>query len=66
MGALSGLISLISNFIKLLVTGVESIISFGRMSVDYLQLFIGFFPVQFTALFLLVLISSLIYLIVGR
>lgn len=66
MSALSGLISLISNFINLLITGVESIISFGRMSFDYLTMFSGFLPVQFVALFMVVLISALIYLIVGR
>lgn len=66
MSALSGLISLISNFIKLLVTGVESVISFGRMAFDYMQLFVGFIPVQFTALFMVVLIAALIYLILGR
>lgn len=66
MGALSGLISLISNFIKLLVTGVESVISFGRMAFDYLTLFVSFIPVQFAALFMVVLIAALIYLILGR
>lgn len=66
MGALSGLISLISNFIKLLVTGVESVISFGRMAFGYLTLFVSFIPVQFAALFMVVLIAALIYLILGR
>lgn len=66
MSAFTGLISLISNFIKLLVTGVESVISFGHMAVSYIQLFMAFIPIQFTALFLIVVIVSLIYLIVGR
>lgn len=66
MSAFTGFISLISNFVKLLITGVESVISFGKMAVDYLQLFASFIPVQFTALFLIVVTVSLIYLIVGR
>lgn len=66
MSALTSFISLISNFVKLLVTGVESVISFGKMSVEYIQLFVGFIPLQFTALFLIVVTVSLIYLIVGR
>lgn len=66
MSALTSFISLISNFVKLLVTGVESVISFGKMAVEYMQLFVGFIPVQFTALFLIVVTVSLIYLIVGR
>lgn len=66
LSAFTGFISLISNFVKLLITGVESVISFGKMVVEYLQLFSSFIPVQFTALFLIVVIVSLIYLIVGR
>lgn len=66
MSALSGLISLISNFIKLLVTGVESVIQFGTMAVEYVQTFSSFIPVQFQALFFIVLVVALIYLIVGR
>lgn len=66
MGALSGLISLISNFIDLMVSGIQSIFNFGKVAINYLQLFLGFIPVQFTALFMIVVIAALIYLILGR
>lgn len=66
MSALTGLISLISNFIDLMVSGVQSIFNFGKIAINYLQLFLGFIPVQFTALFMIVIVAALIYLIVGR
>lgn len=66
MSALTGLISLISGFIDLLINGIQAIFSFGKLAFNYSQAFMGFVPVQFTALFLIVLIAALIYLILGR
>lgn len=66
MSAFTGFISLISNFVDLLINGIQSIFTFGKMAITYVQAFLGFIPVQFTALFLIVLIAALIYLIVGR
>lgn len=66
MSAFTGFISLVSNFIDLLINGIQAIFSFGKISISYVQAFLGFIPVQFSALFLIVLIAALIYLIVGR
>ena len=66
MKALSNLISLVSNFIDLIINGIQAIFDFAKIAYSYVQTFIGFIPVQFQALFLIVLIAALIYLILGR
>lgn len=66
MSAITGLISLLSSFIELLITGVDAVIGFARVSFTYLQLFVGFFPPQFVSLFLIVIVIAIVYLIVGR
>ena len=66
MKALSNLISLVSNFIDLIINGIQAIFDFATLAFGYVQTFIGFIPAQFTALFLIVLIAALIYLILGR
>lgn len=66
MSAFTGFISLVSNFIDLLINGIQAIFSFGKLAFNYFQAFIGFVPVQFTTLFFIVIIAALIYLILGR
>lgn len=66
MSAFTSFISLISEFFTFLLTGLQSIFDFGRISLSYLQIFTSFLPPQFVALFMIVIFASLIYLIVGR
>lgn len=66
MGAITGIVSLISSFLELILTGIDSIISFAKIAINYMQIFVSFLPVQLVSLFMIVIVSALIYLLVGR
>lgn len=66
MSAISGLVDLISSFIKLITTGVSSIVAFCQNCFTAIQNLFVFIPSWLIAFIILVFTVKIVYLILGR
>lgn len=66
MSAITGLVDLISSFIKLITTGVSSIVAFCQYCFTAIQNLFVFIPSFLVAFIILVFTVKIVYLILGR